>query len=41
MKKEILDLHNKLRNQQAAGETAGFEPATRMGTLVSNMRRKL
>lgn len=31
----VLDEHNKLRNQQALGQTPGFGPATRMATMVS------
>lgn len=30
----ILDSHNKLRNQQALGQTPGFSPAKRMATMV-------
>lgn len=30
----ILDAHNKLRNQQANGDTPGFGPAKRMATMV-------
>lgn len=31
-------MHNKMRNQQASGKTDGYEPATRMGTMVNKMR---
>lgn len=33
----ILDEHNKLRNQQALGQTPGFGPAKRMATMVSHI----
>lgn len=33
----ILDAHNKLRNQQANGDTPGFEPAKRMATMVMDL----
>lgn len=35
LKKALVDLHNKYRNQQAKGETPDYDPATRMATLVS------
>jgi Cysteine-rich secretory protein family len=31
---QILDLHNKYRNQLAGGNVAGFSPATKMNTVV-------
>lgn len=34
VQQKILDIHNKLRNQQAAGKTPNYGPASRMGTLV-------
>ena len=34
LQQRILDIHNKLRNQQAAGETPNYGPGSRMGTLV-------
>lgn len=35
LQKLIVDAHNRLRNQQAMGETPGFEPAKKMATMVS------
>lgn len=35
LKDLILDEHNKLRNQVAAGKLPRFQPATRMSTMVS------
>lgn len=35
LKRVLLNAHNKLRNQQAMGETPGFEPAKRMATMVT------
>lgn len=34
LKNRLLEIHNKQRQQQAAGETPNYEPAARMGTLV-------
>lgn len=34
--KTILKIHNEYRNKIAIGNEAGFEPATRMATMVSN-----
>lgn len=34
-RKQILDLHNKYRNKIAGGNEPGFNPATRMTTLVN------
>lgn len=33
----FLDAHNKVRNQQANGETPGFEPARKMATMVNSL----
>lgn len=37
LQKLILDLHNNMRNKVAKGELSGYEPATRMGYLVSTL----
>lgn len=35
LQKIILSEHNKLRNEQALGQTSGFKAATRMATIVN------
>lgn len=37
LKELLLYTHNKLRNQQANGETPGFAPAKRMATMVNSI----
>lgn len=32
---QILDLHNKYRNKIASGQEAGFQPASKMPTIVN------
>lgn len=34
LQQKFLDSHNKLRNQQALGQTPGYEPAIHMATMV-------
>lgn len=34
LQRQLLDVHNKYRNQQAMGQTAHYKPATRMATLT-------
>ncbi|XP_031622599.1 uncharacterized protein LOC116340305 [Contarinia nasturtii] len=34
LQKLFVDAHNKLRNQQAMGQTPGFEPAKKMATMT-------
>lgn len=38
LQKIILKEHNKLRNQQALGQTPGYKSATRMATMVNIIR---
>jgi hypothetical protein len=35
---QILDLHNKLRNDLAGGNVSGYNPASKMATMVSSPR---
>lgn len=37
----LLNAHNKLRNQQAMGETSGYASAARMATMVNFSEVKL